>query len=128
MKFSYNDTQLTLWIDEDEKAELKAMKDDDPQHFQSDDAMYDFFESLIANSELSWIDPSDTGDLTSAPILGILDYENHRPEKTGPFGAVDTGMNEYAPIIHRWGFMEYQVASPLEHLLATGKCHFVSSN
>jgi len=128
MKFEYDDNKLTIIADEDDKRELQEILDEDPDYFASRDATYDFFESLIANSELSWIDPIDTGDLTDAPILGILDYDESVNSKTGPYGAVDVGMGEYAPILHRWGFMDYQIRSVLEDLLEKGKVIFVASH
>ena len=70
----------------------------------TDKAMVDFFDrSLI----VEWIDPADTGDLTSAPMVGIRD--------------IDTN-----DIVERWAFMDYQVRSVLGDLRDTGKCVFVS--
>jgi hypothetical protein len=89
-------------------------------------------EKLIANSELEWIDPAETGDLTSAPMLGIWgsEEENSR-EKSGPFGAVhvggDAGGAWYAPIVARWAYMNYQVRSFLDDLIEKGHADFAGS-
>jgi hypothetical protein len=125
MKFLQNDVQLTLYITDEEKAELRRMENEDPQHFGSDEAMWDFFEPMMNNSSLSWVNASDTGDLTDAPMLGIIDYENTCKEKKGPYGAIDLGMGEYAPIVKRWAFVEYESTSVLNMLLTIGKCMFV---
>lgn len=126
MHYSYTDKTLTIYIDKDKQAELREMQNDDPEYFQTDNAMWDVFEPLICNSELDWLNPDDTGDLTDAPMLGILDYETTVNEKIGPFGAVDLGFGEFAPITHRWAYMAYESKSPLQDLLETGKAVFVS--
>jgi hypothetical protein len=70
------------------------------------DAEFDALESLLCNSDLEWIDPSETGDLTDAPILGIRD--------------------ENGAVLARWGYMDYQVRSFLDDLIQDGKAVFVS--
>jgi len=64
---------------------------------------------VTCNSGLQWIDASETGDLTSAPMLGFKDLEN------------DT-------VLDRWAFMDYQVRSVLEDLRDTGKVVFVGGS
>ena len=91
-----------LVIECDDRAFLREIADERGDSFDSDETMYDLFERIVANSELEWIDPADTGDLTSAPMLGITD-ENERVWK-------------------RWAFMDYQITSPQRQLLDTGRC------
>lgn len=90
--------------------------------------IYEAMESLIANSELQWINPADTGDLTEAPMLGILG--NIQSKKTGPFGAVHVGLWDntewYQPVLMRWAFMRYQIEDPLEVLRASGSLTFTA--
>ena len=100
MDYQRNDQGLLITIDEDEQQELREFDE-----IQSDQSMFEFFESLICNSELDWVDPSETGDLTSAPMLGVR-------------GENDT-------IIERWAFMDYQIKSVLEDLLNEGAVQFV---
>jgi hypothetical protein len=93
----------------------------------------EYLSDYLANCELQWIDPSDTGDLTDAPMLGILACEDEAArENTGPYGAVYTGGDEkgqiYTPILERWAYMSYQVRSFLEDLRDTGEAVFVNSN
>ena len=132
MDHNYDDKQLTITIDDDEKAELAEIKADDPDHFRSTDALFAFFEPLVANSELQWIDPSDTGDLTDAPMLGILGEEGMKNHTVflDNFGLVECGKRghwTYAqPILNRWAFMDYQVDNPLEVLLNKGEIVFVA--
>ena len=132
MHFTQNKTQLTIIIDDDEKRELQELKLELGDEFQSDKALHDFLEPLIANSELEWISPSDTGDLTDAPMLGILGEEGIKSHTVflDNFGLIETGKNghwTYArPILNRWAYMDYQVRSPLNDLLAIGWANFVS--
>lgn len=126
MKFRYDDERLVIECNKAEREELSDRLAEDEEYFKSDECLYSFFESMVIQSELCWINPSDTGDLTEAPMLGILDFENTVREKKGPLGAYDIGMGEYAPILKRWAFVEYETYSPLEMLRATGKCIFIS--
>ncbi len=123
---------LTVLADGAARLALKEMKEEDFDSFYSDKAMYEAFEQMICNSELSWIDPSDSGDLTDAPILGILGeegikditvfLENHGLVETG-----SDGRNTFVrPILERWGFMQYQITSPLDDLLTHGRAVFVA--
>lgn len=128
MDYTQNKTQLTIIVDDVERMELQELKLELQDEFRSDRAIHDFLEPLISNSELQWIDPSDTGDLTDAPMLGILGETIDKNE--GPFGAVHVGhwddKDWYQPILQRWAYMDYQVRSPLSDLLAIGWANFVS--
>lgn len=85
-------------------------------------------EHLIGNSELEWIDPADSEDLTDAPILGILGEARH--QNSGPCGAMhvgrDAGGNLYMPILERWGYEPYQVRSFLTDLAEKGRAIFIN--
>jgi len=76
---------------------------------------HEFFESFLCNSDLDWVPPEITGDLTDAPILGIYEYD---PE-------LNSGDGEYY-LVERWAFMDYQVKSVLEELLENGRIIFIS--
>ena len=58
--------------------------------------------------------------------------EEETREKKGPFGTVhvggDAGGAWYAPILERWGFMQYETRSFLEVLMNEGKAVFVNRN
>jgi hypothetical protein len=128
MDFQFDDDTLTITVDAEEQAELQQQQQSEPD-FGSDQSLWDHFESLICNSELQWINPADTGDLTDAPLLGILGDES--TENTGPYGAVHVGhwdeRNHYQPILKRWGYMSYQLRSPLDDLAQSGKVVFQAS-
>lgn len=99
------------------------------ENIGSDIAMFDFLGPLTCNSELEWINPADTGDLTDAPMLGILgsavrDDETPRGYN-GPKIYVGPGLVQ--PILERWAFMDYQVRSVLEDLRDNGECVFISN-
>ncbi len=112
-------------------AELKA--EDDEQGcgpFGTDAMMGDVFEWLLCNSELQWIDPAVCGDLTDAPILGILGEVENRKDCPRGCGAVLVGSDgifiQAAPVVARWGYMSYQVRSPLDDLLTDGAAVFTA--
>jgi hypothetical protein len=95
--------RLVISIDKEEQRLLKeAAADESPEfNFDSDYNMHEVFEHLVCNSELDWINPEDTGDMTSAPMLGIR--------------------AEDETIINRWAFMDYQIISPQRRLMETGQ-------
>lgn len=121
--------RLTLYATPREIRELREMDE-----IQSDDSMHEFLEPLVGNTELQWISPADTGDLTDAPMLGILGEEGVRDHTVFAenFGLVVTGCNGHntmaRPILARWAFMDYQVRSVLEDLRDTGKAVFVGGD
>jgi hypothetical protein len=102
-------TKLVITIDADEREMLRRMDREGPDSIQSDKAMLEFFEPLIANTELEWIDPSETGDLTEAPLLCIFNEVNRDGNGRG---------------FERWGYEPYQVISVLETLRDKGECVF----
>jgi hypothetical protein len=123
---------LTLHASEEDRQELRTMRDSDPD-WGCCTMETEVCEHLLANSELHWLSAADTGDLTDAPILGILgsfDEEKTR-EQVGPHGAVHIGGDEggawYAPILERWGYEPYQVRSFLDDLVVSGCAEFKSS-
>ena len=56
---------------------------------RSEDNLYEIFEWLTCNSDHEFVQPEETGDLTSAPLLGRRDEQGN--------------------IVQRWGFMDYQL-------------------
>lgn len=125
--FSPDRSKLLLHADEADRKELSELGDT-----SSDVAMVVFLLPLIYNSELHWIDPAITGDLTDAPMLGILGEEGDKdrtifPENYGLVTSGYIGQNEMAqPILERWAFMDYQVRSVLQALRDTGIAIFIS--
>jgi hypothetical protein len=103
MQFTYDLNQngcLILKADSQDREQLAELPD------RSTDSEYEAVEKLIANSELEWIDAEETGDLTSAPMLGLRD--------------------EQGQVISRWAFMDYQVRSFIDDLIEKGKAVFIS--
>jgi hypothetical protein len=109
MKYSISPDRmrLTITVDETERAELHEM---DSRRICGDAAMYDFLEPITCNSELEWICPEETGDLTNAPMLGIRDCMTDELRENG--GA--------PPVIERWAWMDYQLLGLLEGLKDRG--------
>ena len=123
---------LTLTADDEARAEIRELVEEEMRRgWQWLEA--EALDYLTSNSDLQWINPEDTGDLTDAPMLGITGGEEAETrEKKGPFGAVHVGGDEkgpiFSPILERWGFMDYAVRSFLEDLMETGKAVFVNHN
>jgi len=104
---------LTLTVDKQEQLDLISVRSMDAEEMPgmewgSDSQLYYWFEDLIANSELEWIDPSETGDLTSAPMLGIR-------------GDGDA-------IYERWAYMIYETHYILDDLIEKGSVILVGGN
>jgi hypothetical protein len=100
---------LILEIDFETKMELQNLRAelnfDGSDAFSSEDNLHEIFEWLTCNSEYEFVQPEETGDLTSAPLLGIRD--------------------ERGNIVQRWGFMDYQLRAPQDDLADAGRCRFV---
>jgi|SRR5688572_8467707 len=120
-------TRLVIKADEAERKELREIQECGGD-CQCDVSMHDFLEPLTCNSELEWIPEGVTGDLTSAPMLGILG------EPTPGAGGIlagrwpdSAGISQgwFQPILERWAFMDYQVRSVLEDLRDKGEAVFV---
>lgn len=103
-KFNEDRSHLILTIDDEDRDELLEIKHDDKNYFGSIENEHEVCDYLVSNSELQWIDPSETGDLTDAPMLGIKD--------------------ENDIVIERWAFMNYQIESFLQDLLDKGEATF----
>jgi hypothetical protein len=117
--------QLWLLADLQDREDILELRGED-QHFSLDDET-EALERMLANSELQWINPEDTGDLTDCPILGVLGTETQLTP-VGPYGAVAVGKDEtgllYQPIVARWGWVEYELRSFLEDLATLGWCRW----
>jgi len=133
MEFKFDDDKLTITADDGEQAELAEMRlNAGGASYFPTAVLHDWFEDLLGNSELEWINPDDTGDLTDAPMLGILGEEGMRDITVFAtnYGLVETGHEGHwtlcKPIIQRWAYMNYQVKSPLVDLADHGKVVFVA--
>lgn len=125
MNYEIKDDKLTISLEDGELLELSELVLEDGDN---DDTMNEWFEDMIANSELEWIDPNDTGDLTDAPMLGITGDD--QISKEGPYGSFEVGYWEdkawYRPILQRFAYMDYQVISVLSQLLLNKTVTFSS--
>jgi len=108
MKHTISADRRTLTITVDEPERLALVEALDEEHNpDSNEVMHEVFWRLLANSDLSWVDPSDWGDLTDAPMLGIRDHDDDE-------------------VLERWAYMSYQIKSPVAELAETGKVVFTS--
>jgi len=123
---------LKITVDAEERKLLRQLRHEDPDKFDSDSFMHDWFEGFIGNSEYDWAQPEHCGALTSAPMLAIYGEDTQVPE------GVDTsmialtghweGIDWYTPVLKCWAFMDYQVISVQEQLLQHGYAVFMSGN
>lgn len=101
---------LILTVEADVQAQLQRLraelKADGSDAFSSNEVLHEVFEWLTCNSEYEFVLPEETGDLTDAPLLCIRDDQGN--------------------VVHRWGFMDYQLRSPQDDLADTGQCVFVA--
>lgn len=119
--FNADKSNLILTVDAATQMELhhESIHNED---FNSDNFMYDFFESFMGNSEFCWVGPEACGDLTSAPLIGILGQEMELPENVEDnCGFVPSGYGLGHPVIGRWGWMTYQIQSLQAELAEKGR-------
>jgi hypothetical protein len=122
---------LTLQVDKFEQANLQSLRKLEPEQWGTWRTEAQVLENLLGNSELDWVQPTDTSDMTDAPLLGIVGNEEERTrEQTGPYGAVLAGGDEggawYVPILERWGYAEYALHSFMDDLANKGEAVFLN--
>lgn len=119
------DHGLRIYCSQEEQGELQRrhqeLLEEDRQGFGSVDES-DALERMIANSELEWIPEGSTGDLTSAPMLGITQEMHASEAEITMFGKVNHSSDYYGAIIARWCYMSYQIKSFLNDLADKGEC------
>ena len=134
MRHTATPDTLTITVTEAERAELRELRDEKPYAFGRDSTMAEFLEPLIANSDLAWLPEGATGDLTSAPMLGIFSepMADPVPSESRGYGLVQIGQwdgkQQFSAIVERWAWMSYAVQSLLDALLTDGKAVLVAYN
>ena len=119
---------LKIMVDAEERNLLATLKEEDPEAFDRDATMLDFFEGFIGNNEFQWTRPEYCGALTDAPMLGIYGHERAlKEDEDGSFLHVvghwdDTTWVE--DVTEAWGFMDYMIISVQERLLDDGEAVF----
>ena len=138
MKWNFDEHgSLVLTVSKKEQRFLKAAYRRDQKgqckpSFDSDDFLYDLLEPMFTDDCFAWLPEGTTGDMTSAPMLGILGDEIPGPatSKTQCSGLYHCGRWEvegerrqmYQPVLQRWAFMDYALISPQRELAETGQC------
>lgn len=120
MTFTHDTTEggvLVIFADEQERAWLKNDIVGPVGKFGETERPYiqielDALEPLICNSELEWVRPEEIGALTAAPILGIVERDDH---------------GTLTKVIGVWGFEPYALRSFVDDLIESGKATFRSS-
>jgi hypothetical protein len=108
--------------DENERILAGSTGEVETPNIHNDQLMYDIMESLIANSDLCWVNPSDVGALTEAPILGNFDFAQ--------VGAID-GVPQFEEVpddAKLWFFEPYMVRSVLQELCEKGFVIFTEAS
>lgn len=124
--FNEDRSNLILTVDAETQQFLQQEQAED-EKFDTDSYMYDLFDGFIGNSEFTWIDPEICGDLTSAPILGILGEEKVLPEgATDGSGWLVSGPGLGHRVEERWGWMMYQIQSLQAELAEKGRAVLIS--
>ena len=125
--FNQDRSNLILTVDLETQEYLRE-EEQNNDDFHSDNFMFDFMEGFIGNNEYVWIAPETCGDLTSAPMLGILSEEEPLPEGAGQNGSgwVISGPNLGHQVTERWAWMMYQIQSLQGELAQKGKVILVS--
>lgn len=102
-----------------EQRELKRLMRES-ENPDSDSFMCDYMEQLTANSEYEWVRPEWCGDLTDAPMLGILGEETPLPEGVDQVFYNVVGHWDdttwYTPVLYRWAWMGYMLESLIGRL------------
>ena len=106
--FNTDRTRLTVHADADERAALAEARTDNPEEWGGSPIEADTLEHLLCNSELDWVNPTDTGDLTDAPMIGITD--------------------EDGTVLERWAFMDYQLRTFCDDLIERGEAVFIGGH
>lgn len=124
---------LILTADVEDREAIAAMRAEHPEKGNTW-AEAEALESFLANSELEGVFPEETGDLTSAPMLGLREWYDecgccgqwHPNEFYGDCRDDANRLTEDNRIVARWAFMDYQVRSFLDDLVEHGRAVFVS--
>jgi hypothetical protein len=131
-------SRLVITVTKREQRRLKAAQRRDDKgryepHFDSNAFMHELLEPLVMSDEFTWLPEGCTGDLSCAPMLGILGDETPGPDDADDarsMNLVPVGCwyhegrlrQMYQPVLKRWGFMAYQITSPQRELAETGEC------
>ncbi len=121
---------LVLVADEATQAQLRRARVAEVD-FQSDDYMREILENLICNSEYAWIEPTEIGALTDAPILGIRSQPRalREGEYVEPLYLAghwdDTTWVE--DVTSAWAYMDYQVRFVQEDLADKGRAVLINA-
>jgi len=136
------ESKLVITVTQKEQRRLQAYRRRDEKNqlqsheprFNSDDFLYDLLENMFTNDCFTWLPDGCTGDMTLAPMLGILGEEMAGPTKefTECSGLFNCGRWEvngelrdiYQPVLQRWAFMDYALTNPQAELAETGRCEW----
>jgi hypothetical protein len=103
MLFEEKENKLVITLNDDERLELS--EDYTNEEMQTDKAMFEFFETELANSHWEWIDPCEIGALTDAPILG---YRGGNDEVVEAYGYMDYAVKSMLIELNTYGEVELQ--------------------
>lgn len=125
-KISTDRKRLTILANAEDRERIKLVIETGENEQGVTCDLSDILEPIVCNSELEWISEGATGDLTSAPMLGILGEVRPYFHRDKGLPHVYAGPNLIQEIVERWAFMDYQVRSVLEDLRDKGEAVFIS--
>lgn len=133
------ESTLVLTVNKREQRWLQAAQRRDERgecrpRFDTDDFLYDMLGPMFTDDCFTWLPEGTTGDMTAAPILGVLGSEIPGPptDKALCSGLYHCGRWEvegelremYQPCLQRWAYMDYALSSPQRELAETGRCEW----
>lgn len=121
---------MTILATPEEQATLRQWHQESPEEWGTTSMEVEVLDHMTSDSELQWISPVDTGDMTAAPILGVWgETVAGKNSKEPCYGYVPCGhwdeKDWFLPILHRWAFMSYALRSFLDDLESDGRADFV---
>jgi hypothetical protein len=122
--------RLRAYLRRDRRDQLDKFE----SRFDSDDFLYDLLQSMFTDDCFTWLPDGTTGDMTSAPMIGILGGEMPGPptseaecsglDHCGRWEANGALREMYRPVLQRWAFLNYAVTGPQHDLAETGRCEW----
>jgi hypothetical protein len=117
----FHPDRLVMTVDRRERRHLTALRRRRPARFGSLDRLVAALVGMTGDDEFVRLPEGATGDLTAAPVLGVLGAEEDAPAGwtreagTGlyPLWVGPTG-GRVCPVLVRWAFPDDAVTSPLD--------------
>lgn len=129
MRCVFHPDRLVMTATRRERRHLTALRRTHPDRFGTLDCLVAALEEMTGDDEFVWLPEGTTGDLTAAPMLGVLGEEEDAPagwtRETGGAGLYPVWVGptggRVCPVLARWAFLDDAVTSPLDALADEGE-------